>query len=610
MTLRPGFAGKKFATAVASLGILASAASVRGADLSLPVTGELLGKVVDSTGVPQLGAAVQLFNKYQRAISHTSTDAQGHFAFVGLPADSYTVRVSLASFLPVSRDQVMVKPGVDSVLEIHLATLLSSIEVTYHVPTGAMSEEWKWALRASPGTRLVTRLLPDDFPAAQPKLKPHVFSGTHAMLAVSGGDGGLLDPGEIATDLGTSFALSTNIFGKNQVQVAGTLGQNADFGPSAVALAAIYSRTDDMAFVAAPEITFQLAQLGGLGGQLNSGSPSAMNLNGSGIPVLRTMSLGIYQTTEPLGMLHVEYGATGETVEYAQHINRISPFARVTADMGLAGSVAAVYSDGRRPYELISHQKDSQTGLDMRTDDLSAPLDSLSHLPQISEHAGQLELQRTQNYELGYQKVSGSRTYAASGFYERVWNGRLNVAGDLSGLDPGDVFSDGFSMLSSYNIGRYNRTGYLASVDQRLNDSLDMAIAYGRLGGFTANPDGSFSSGRFLEEKSHNLASVSGRGRVPGIGTRISANYGWVDAEAAIPRHFFTTQNAVALPGFNVLVRQPLPSPFGMPCRLELTADLRNLLAQGYVPVGTADGRHLLVVESPRAIRGGLKFTF
>src|SRR3569833_3325894 len=109
--------------------MLASAAAARGADISLPVTGKVLGQVLDSACVPQLGAAVQLFNKYQRFVSRTATDAHGRFAFIALPADTYSLRVSLASFLPASRDQVLVKAGLDSVLEIHLATLLSNIEV-------------------------------------------------------------------------------------------------------------------------------------------------------------------------------------------------------------------------------------------------------------------------------------------------------------------------------------------------------------------------------------------------------------------------------------------------------------------------------------------------
>jgi hypothetical protein len=59
-----------------------------------------------------------------------------------------------------------------------------------------------------------------------------------------------------------------------------------------------------------------------------------------------------------------------------------------------------------------------------------------------------------------------------------------------------------------------------------------------------------------------------------------------------------------------MMIRQPLPSLFGMPGRLEITADVHNLLAQGYLPLYAGDGRRVLIVQSARAIRGGLNFIF
>lgn len=622
MNLRPVLANRQFATAVATLGLLASIGRVQAQDLSLPVTGELLGTVMDGAGTPQMGAVVQILNKYRRVVSRGFTDADGRFVFAGLTSDSYSVRVSAASFLPASRDQILVKAGVNSVLEIHLATLLSNIEVSYKVPTGGMSNDWKWVLRASPATRLVTRVLPVDFPEPQPTVRPRVFSETHAMLAVSGGDSGLIDNSEIGADLGTAFALSTNVLGKNQVQVAGALGQTAEFGPAAIALCAIYSRTgEDSPFAAPPEVTFRLAQLGGLGAPLGAplgtGFNNSASLTGGVFPVLRTMSLALYHVADPLESVHLEYGATGEEVEYVQHTSRLSPFARLTLDLGWPGKAIASYTDGGRPDELLAHQQYRESELDGRSDDddLSGPLQNLSRLPQISNRDGRLQMQRTQAYELGYSKSLGTLNYSISGFSEVVWNGRLNVAGDLSPLNQDDLFSDGISTTSSYNVGKYERAGYVASVDQRVSQSLDVALAYGRMGGFTPDSNGPDATGwspgsRFLDEKQHNLATVSTRAIVPHVGTRVTANYGWIDAHTVMPQHLFTTQDVISRPGLNILVRQPLPSFFGIPGRLELTADLRNLLADGYTSVNTGNGTHLLLVEAPRAIRGGLKFTF
>jgi hypothetical protein len=42
---------------------------------------------------------------------------------------------------------------------------------------------------------------------------------------------------------------------------------------------------------------------------------------------------------------------------------------------------------------------------------------------------------------------------------------------------------------------------------------------------------------------------------------------------------------------------------------MEASADLRNLLAQGYLPL-SAGGQRLLLVQTPRSVRGGLSFIF
>jgi hypothetical protein len=41
-----------------------------------------------------------------------------------------------------------------------------------------------------------------------------------------------------------------------------------------------------------------------------------------------------------------------------------------------------------------------------------------------------------------------------------------------------------------------------------------------------------------------------------------------------------------------------------------VTADLSNLLQQGYLPLPTSDGGRLLLMETPRMVRGGLSFIF
>jgi hypothetical protein len=335
--------------------------------------------------------------------------------------------------------------------------------------------------------------------------------------------------------------------------------------------------------------------------------PSSQGMEGSGL-MLRTMSFNIYEQSDITDHVHAEYGMSTESVDYMQHTSRISPFARVSADLGWVGTLVVAYSDGGRPDELTEHSLSKNAEPENLLDeDLAEPVNALAHTPQISERDGRLQLQRTQNSEAGYTKTIGTRTYSVSGFYEHVSNGRMNVSGDLASLNAASLLSDGVSTTSFYNIGRYQRTGYIASVDQRLGEHVAVQAAYGRIGAVSAS-DIALGTGN-LSTSDHNIAALGVRARIPKSGTRISAHYGWADPHQVIPQHTFTTQNLSFAPGLNIAIRQPLPSMFGWPGHLELTGDLRNLLSQGYLPIG-AGGQQLLIVEAPKAIRGGLSITF
>jgi hypothetical protein len=173
--------------------------------------------------------------------------------------------------------------------------------------------------------------------------------------------------------------------------------------------------------------------------------------------------------------------------------------------------------------------------------------------------------------------------------------------------------SDGVSATSIFNIGDFARSGVVVSADERLNSFLTGAVSYGLMGGFATGsaPLGTnVNLSGFLDQRFFNTMDASLNAKVPRAGTRIIASYGWVDGRAIIPQHVFTTQSNSIDPGVNISFRQPLPSLFGMPGHLELRADLRNLLAQGYLPVDAGNGKTLLLVQAPRAVRGGLNFTF
>jgi hypothetical protein len=362
----------------------------------------------------------------------------------------------------------------------------------------------------------------------------------------------------------------------------------------------VYQRDSQNPFANAPEITLTVSQFNRFGAQI-AGQEE--------MPSLRVMALSVYQVADPLDNLHLEYGVAGESVNYLQYTARVSPYARATLTLNPNSELIAAYSDGGRPDELTSHAAHPGDDAFLPNGDLVNAVNALERVPQMSNSNGRLVLQRTQNYELGYSKRAGGRTYAVSGFYEHVWDGQLNLSGNMSAVNPGDLLFDGMSKTATYNVGSYTRSGYVGTVTQRLSDHMDFGLAYGRMGGFLTEQVQSFGNdSAFLRMGLHDVAAANFRASIPASGTRITAGYGWVDAGSVVPLHVFTTQSNVVSPGLNFGLQQPLPSLFGLPGHLTLTADLRNLLAQGYIPAG--ESGQLLVVQSPRAIRGGLNLTF
>jgi hypothetical protein len=367
-------------------------------------------------------------------------------------------------------------------------------------------------------------------------------------------------------------------------------------------LAAVYQRNAESAFMNAPEVTLTISEFSRFGPQLSGPGQ---------VPGLRVMALDLYQVSDPLDNVHVEYGVTGQSVTYLQESTRVSPFARATITLSPDSQIVAAFSDGGRPDELIAHSPLQSDESFSPAEDLSNAVNALARLPQMASRNDHLVLQRTQSYELGYSHRVGSRTFALSGFREQVWDGQLMLSGNTSFVNQGNLLFDGMSKTSTYDVGAYARTGYAGSVTQRITDFMDFGLAFGRMGGFTADPAHMFTNGSFaLPMELHDVAGAKLRASIPGAGTRFTAGYGWVDSGSFVPSHLFVTQNNIVSPGLNFGFQQPIPTMFGLPGHLEITADLRNLLAQGYIPAGPGGAGQMLIVQSPRAIRGGLNFTF
>jgi hypothetical protein len=573
-----------------------------GSTLGAPLAGSIAGFVRNNGGIPQMGASVFLMNRYERVVRQALTNERGIFGFDSLPAgDFYSIRVSLASFVPALKHGISVQPGVQSLLYINMASVLSSVELVYAAPgQGAlMSDDWKWTLKSSNDTRPVMRILPTiQTVKSQPATRGNPFSDTRGLLELSAGDNGSIGASEAQADLGTAFAVATSLYGRNQLLLSGNVGYLARSGLPTAGFRTSWTREGG-----APEITVTARQI-----SLPSRDGVAVASGQQyGLPALRTMSAAIVDHFPVTDRIRLDYGTSFDSVSFLKHLNYFSPFGRLTWELGWAGAVEVGCSFGAPPIELLAHSGDPDLAMNR---DLTA----LGSLPRLSLRDGRVEVQQTRNLEIGYQKRWGSRVFGLSGYSEKV----SSTAATMSGLGwrfaPGDVLPDISTSTNVVNLGGYSRLGFSGSLTQHLGDHVDVAAAAGRSGVLEAASAGPVTTPSELRSDirigQDYWVSARASAVTPVTGTRISASYEWMQPGAMMPVHFSLTENYSSEPGLNIHLRQPLPAFTGLPGRMEATADVQNLMAQGYVSLTATGSQRILLTQNPRALRGGVSFIF
>jgi hypothetical protein len=148
-------------------------------------------------------------------------------------------------------------------------------------------------------------------------------------------------------------------------------------------------------------------------------------------------------------------------------------------------------------------------------------------------------------------------------------------------------------------------------VSEPLTASLWAALEYAS-GAAISTPDAKaeglaeVSAGLHGQEAQSVTAALDGR--VQHTGTKVHAAYRWQ------PRRTVTAVDPYAALSdrayLSFYVRQAVRWGDRLPPGLEATIDVTNLLAQGYQPFLSTDGRTLYLAQSPRTLQAGLSFTF
>jgi hypothetical protein len=558
--------------------------------------------------VPAVGASVILYNRQNHQIGKVTTDDRGEFKLLALAPAVYTIKVVQAALAPVTR-QILVQPGMRSVLAIHLTTVLSTIQLARPPMENGemMTDEWKWVLRSASAARPILRfsdeaeLAPDPAKAEQALSiaeRPLTFSDTHGLLRVSAGQGPLSVGVGNQADMGTAFALATSLYGSGSLQFSGNLGYGSATGVPAAAFRTSYSH--ELAG-GTPEVSVTMRQLflpGRAAAALSTAEPGAL-------PMLRSMSAGFDDRTRVADNVTMQYGFTMDSVAFLDRLNYFSPYARLMVDLGDGAELVFAYSSGNARPGLDAGPADDS--------ELQRGINALGVFPLISVRDSRAQIQRGNEYQITYLHKVGSRTFRGSAFRQQISNTALTMVAPAGLLPSTDVLPDLFSGSSIFNAGNFQSAGYSASVTQNLGDALSATVDFSDAGALTAdhrtlnsgNPD---DLRQMLHAGRRRAATTRIAAVLPWTGTHVVASYQVTgDKRAVMAGNIYTTDSFQPAPGLNVLVRQPIP---GFSKRVEATADIRNMLAQGYLPIAAGGGQQILLVQNPRSVRGGLSFIF
>ena len=539
--------------------------------------GSISGYVRSAAGIPQMGAAVEVLSVAARSLK-VFTDENGFYSIHDLLPGTYSLKVTAPSFLPALRDRIGLRSGSTMLVNVTLSTLFEAIQLgPLRGPTE--DDDWKWTLR-SMANRPVLRVLEDGTPATQVKSsgegEDHDLKASLSFLAGSASQG----YGTVS-DMSTGFSLEHKILSDDAISLEGNVGYGQ--GAGAAILRSTY--THHSAGGSEPEVAITVRRL----------TPPVGSFHDQG---LQAFSL---RTTDNLtvgDVLELRFGSELQSVQFMNRFTAFQPFG--TVDLHVSPDTVVEYRyASSRPGDAMAKENDMQSS-------------SLAQSgPRVSLASFSPALERAHHQEISFSRRIGHINLQAAFFSDRVANTVLTGVG-VETAGTGEMLPDVDSGTFSYQGTTLNTNGVRLVLQRKLTSDLTATVDYGYGGVLDlASSDVELQSARQSLLTAHRHAvSAKVNGKLPGCRTRWTTSYGWVSGRALTQVDMFNSSAGQSDPYLNVFLRQPLPGFSFLPLHMEAMLDLRNLLAQGYVPVMGQDGRTVYLVQSARSVRGGVAFIF
>jgi hypothetical protein len=551
---------------------------------ALPATaaqtaGKISGLVVDSAGTPQMGATVWVSS--EQLLGPTPLDLltndRGRFSTEILPVGAYTLKVTLAGFLPAMEQHIQVSDQRTTLIQVVLGSVFASFEqLRRHPDQKVAPDDWTWVLRTSPGNRSVLRwtdgpLISDaQMSGAEAAAQKHADRVQMQLTSGSDHPGSI---GAVADSPGTAVVYDMGVGSTARLLMAGQFSYS-DAVPAG-GFAAEWLPSGEAG--AGPTLVLEArqSQLGPMG------------------PIFRGLRVSDSDQFALGDRVSIRYGAEFLAAGFIRTTQALRPHGEVAVHL-TPSWLASMIVAARSPQEAGSQSA------------LQSALDSLDDFPILMIRDGRPVLENGWHEEFAVSHtLSKDSDVSVAVFHDRSSHTALIGRGNSGSPDfLQDYFSDAFA----YDGGSSGSTGARVAYRQRFTDALNATLVYAYAGALAPNED----PGAMIlrnELSTQYRHSVAGRitTQLPRFGTRLSAGYKWIDGASASRVDAYGESLYHIDPYLNMEVRQPLPSLFQ--CHMELMANVGNLLAQGYIPLTTNDGK-VVLVPSYRFFQGGLSLQF
>jgi hypothetical protein len=535
------------------------------------------GVVRDAKGAPQVGALVQLVRPDLSVIAQTFTDDHGRYVLPRIVPGTYGVKATSALLLPTLRENLHIAASSKLIVNLTLSTLYDAFRWLPAQPRQAdePKDDWTWTLRLS-ANRPLLRLLREG-PLVVVNEADRQSQNMKARMTIRGGEsafgeGGVHNDFEMrrTTDDTRQLILRADLSAAESPALNTEVGYEQQLGPGRTLRTVA-------AFVDSPEIA-----------------------GGPGTQGMQAMVIRTAETMELTDAIEADFGNEMEAVHLGQ--TRIASYPSAGLRVR-AGDSAIAYRVATAPGVLEADAIDRESSLP----------------PAVAQRQGSLVLEHGLHQELSYTHTSGNARLRVTVFRDNIEHPMINGAGEISAADwaGGDLLYDGSTDAIRVSGPQFTGGGMVAEFRDVLPDATWIAITTGT--GNVISMDGPPSDARAIsatlaeellnmKPRQAQMVAAAFGGKLQKAGTQWQASYRWQSTGSLTAVDSFN--NDLPDPYLSFYVRQPIHCRGVLNNGMEALLDVRNLLAQGYMPFVSRDGSVLYFAQASRTLEGGLSFTF